>query len=346
MLAAAMGKRTPKKTETSRKHPTLDDVAEIVGVSASTVSRAMSSPERVSKRTRERIEAAVAKIGFVPNLLAGGLASNRSNIVAFVVPTVTLRMFNESVQLIVNELSSAGYRALLLHGRGTHPEMDKVIVDVLSLRPDGVILLGADLSDTARERLIRRRLPVLEVWDMPDDPVDMVVGFSHKQVGRTIGEYLLRRGYKRPLLAWATGARAVMMQEALSYVFVHAGLPAPVIRPCKFPPDFTDGREAMQAALAAQVRPDVIVCLSDWAAHGALVEARRHNCRVPEDIAVMGFGDVDFASQLEPSLTTVNIPQAQLAREATECLLQRLRGSSPPNRVVSIHATLVERESA
>jgi LacI family transcriptional regulator, gluconate utilization system Gnt-I transcriptional repressor len=306
----------------------------------------MSSPLRVSKRTRERIEAAVAKTGFVPNLLAGSLASNRNHIIAFVVPTISLMMFNESVQLIVSELSDAGYRALLMYGRRTRPEMDKVMLDVLSLRPDGVILMGADISDAARERLTRRRVPVVEVWDMPDDPIDMVAGFSHKQVGRTIGEYLLRQGYQRPLLVWATGARAVMMRDALSYVFVHGGRAAPVVRPCKFPPDFTDGREAMRAALAAETRPDVIVCLSDWAAHGALVEARHHNQRVPQDIAVMGFGDLDFASQLEPSLTTVRINQPQLASAATECLLQRLRGLSPANRVVNIEATLVERESA
>jgi LacI family gluconate utilization system Gnt-I transcriptional repressor len=341
-----MRKHTPRGQQASRKHPTLDDVAAIVGVSPSTVSRAISSPERVSKRTRERIEAAVAKIGFVPNLLAGGLASNRNHIIAFVVPTISLMMFNESLQLIINQLSAAGFRALLMYGRRTRPEMDKVMLDVLSLRPDGLVLMGADISDTARERLTRRRLPVLEVWDMPDDPIDMVVGFSHKQVGRIIGEYLLRRGYRRPLLVWATGARALMMQEALSYVFVHAGLTPPVVRPCKFPPDFTDGREAMRAALESQTPPDVLVCLSDWAAHGALVEARHHNRRVPEDIAVMGFGDLDFASQLEPSLTTVRINQTQLANVAAECLLQRLRGEMPPQRVMNIEATLVERNSA
>jgi len=320
----------------------------MVGVSPSTVSRAMSNPDRVSKRTRERIEAAVAKIGFVPNLMAGGLAANRNHIIAFVVPTISLMMFNESVQLIVSELSQAGYRALLMYGRRTKPEMDKVMLDVLSLRPDGVVLMGADLSDTARQSLIRRRVPVVEVWDMPDDPVDMVVGFSHKQIGRTVGEYLLRRGYERPVLVWGTGSRAVTMQDALSYVFVHGGRAAPAVRTCKFPPDFTDGREAMRDALAvaAEKRPDVIVCLSDWAAHGALVEARHHNQRVPQDIAVMGFGDLDFASQLEPSLTTVRINQPQLARAATECLLQSLRGSSPEHRVVNVEAVLVERESA
>jgi LacI family gluconate utilization system Gnt-I transcriptional repressor len=341
-----MRKRPPRRPPAPRKHPTLNDVAELVGVSPSTVSRAMSSPRRVSKRTRERIEAAVKKIGFVPNLLASGVASNRSNIIAFVVPTISLMMFNESVQLIMTELSQAGYRVLLMYGRRTPAEMDKVMQEVLSLRPDGVLLMGADLSDNARQSLIRRRLPVVEVWDMPDDPVDMVVGFSHKQLGRTIGEYLLRRGYERPLLVWSSGARAVTMQDALSYVFVHGGRAPPVVRHCKFPPDFTDGREAMRAALAAEKRPDVLVCLSDWAAHGALIEARHHNQRVPQDIAVMGFGDLDFASQLEPSLTSVHINQAQLARATTECLLQSLGGSSPASRVVNVAAELVERDSA
>ncbi len=341
-----MRKRTPRRLKTAGKHPTLDDVAQLVGVSASTVSRAISAPERVSQRTRERIDAAIQKTGFVPNLLAGGLASSQNHIIAFVVPTISLMLFNESVQLIVNELSAAGFRSLLMYGRRTREEMDKVMLEVLSLRPDGVVLMGADFSDAARAQLARRRIPVIEVWDMPDDPVDMVVGFSHKQVGRRVGEYLLRRGYRRPLLVWATGTRALRMQDALSYVFVHAGYDAPAVRPCKFPPDFTDGREAMRAALAAEKPPDVLVCLSDWAAHGALIEARHHDRRVPEDIAVMGFGDLDFASQLDPSLTTVRINQIELARAASECMLQRLRGSTRTSRVVNIEATVIERQSA
>jgi LacI family gluconate utilization system Gnt-I transcriptional repressor len=341
-----MRKRPPRRPPAPRKHPTLNDVAEIVGVSPSTVSRAMSSPRRVSKRTREQIEAAVKKIGFVPNLLASGVASNRSNIIAFVVPTISLVMFNESVQIIVSELSDAGYRALLMYGRRTRAEMDKVMNDVLSLRPDGVILMGADLSESARESLTRRRLPVVEVWDMPEDPIDMVAGFSHKQVGKMIGEYLLRRGYQRPMLIWATGTRAVTMQEALSYVYVHAGLPPPTARAVKFPPDFNDGREGMRAALAEPTRPDVVVCLSDWAAHGAIVEARHQNQRIPQDVAVMGFGDLDFSSQLEPPLTTVRINQAQLAHAASECLLQRIRGEMPAQRVVNVEGILIERVSA
>lgn len=318
----------------------------MVGVSPSTVSRAITAPARVSKATRERIEAAVAKIGFVPNGLAGGLASNRSHIIAFVVPSISLTLFNESVRGIVGELSAEGYRVLIVHGRGTRPEMDKVMLDVLSLRPDGVVLIGAVLSDAARERLVRTRLPVVEAWDMPADPIDMVAGFSHKQLGRTIGEYLLERGYRRPLLVWSTGSRAVTMQDALSYVFVHAGYAPPAVRGCKFPPDFTDGCEAMREALAEQSRPDVLVCLSDWAAHGALVEARRNNLRVPQDIAITGFGDLDFAAHLEPPLTTVRVDQAHLAHAAAQCLLQRLRGVTPLNRIANVEAKLIARESA
>lgn len=340
-----MNNRNTRKPLPARRHPTLTDIARMLDVSTSTVSRALSTPGRVSKETRERVEAAAAKIGFVPNLLAGSLASNRNHIIAFVVPTFSLVMFHESVHRLVNRLSAEGYRALLMYGGRSSEELDKVMLEVLSLRPDAVVIIGVNLSEVSRQRLTRSRLPVLEVWDMPEDPIDMVVGFSHKQVGRAIGEFLLQHKYTRPLLVWGTGVRAVAMQEALSYVFVQNGYPAPKVRPGKFPPDFTDGREALRTALASGSAPNAIVCLSDWAAHGALFEARHNNLRVPEDIAIIGFGDLDFASQLEPSLTSVHIEQELLANTAAEALLQRLRGQGPQQRVVNIGARLVERQS-
>jgi LacI family gluconate utilization system Gnt-I transcriptional repressor len=344
MLATSMTTRKPPRAQPSRRHPTLTDVAQMVGVSTSTVSRALSMPGRVSKKTRERVEAAVAQIGFVPNLLAGGLASSQNHIIAFVVPSFSLLMFHRSVQQLVSRLSAEGYRALLLYGGRGADEMDKVMLQVVSLRPDAVVLIGADLSEVSRERLVRRRLPVLEMWDMPEDPIDMVIGFSHKQIGLSLGEFLVQR-YARPLLVWGTRSRALSMQDALTYAFVQRELPAPRVHPAKFPPDFTDGREALRSALAAGDAPDVVVCLSDWAAHGALVEAQRQGLRVPQDIAIIGFGDQDFASQLEPSLTSVHIEQDRLATLAGDALLQRLRGVKPKQRVVNIGATLMERDS-
>lgn len=341
-----MRKRLPRRPPGSRKHPTLIDVAELVGVSTSTVSRAISSPDRVSKETRERVQAAIAKVGFVPNVLAVSLASNRTRMIAFVVPAFSLMLFDESIRIITRDLSEAGYQVLIFYGRSTGSEMDKLILDVLSLRPDGLILMGSPLTDAVRARLGRARIPVVEAWGMPADPIDMVAGFSHKQLGRKIGEFLLERGYQRPLLVWSTGARAVTMQDALAYVYVHAGLPAPAVHTCKFPVDFNDGREALRTALASGAKPDVLVCLSDWAAHGGLIEAKRHGLRVPEDIAITGFGDLDFAEQLDPPLTTVRIDQEGLAHATADFLLQRLRGGAPANPVFNVEAKVIARASA
>lgn len=326
--------------------PTVYDVAKVTGVSASTVSRALSRPDLVSERTRKRIDEAVTQLGFVPNRLAGVLASNRSHIVAFVAPPIPLTLFSESIQAMMAALSKAGFQVITIYGHAGPPDIDRAIVDVLSLQPDGVVVIGAPLSAASRERLAASRLPVLEAWDMPEEPIDMVAGFSHAQLGRDIGAFLLERGYRRPLLVWSSGSRALAMQKTLDYEYVRAGYDAPQARTGKFPPDFADGREAVRAMLRDQQRPDVIVCLSDWAAHGALVEATQQGLRVPQDVAIMGFGDLDFAAELTPSLTTVRIDQARLGLEASQYLIERLRGGGQAGRVLRVAADVIARDSA
>lgn len=320
----------------------LSDVARAAGVSAATVSRFFNAPDKLTAQTRERVRAAVALLGYVPNMVAGGLASSRSRLIAVIVPAVTHSIFSATIQAMTDALSDAGYSVILGLTGEADEHMDAVLLSVLGRRPDGVILTGAVRSDEARSKLRAAGVPVIETWDIPEDPLDRVVGFSHRAVGRLVAEHALARGARRALLISADGRRATDRRAGFREAFEAGGGQAPEGIVFGGATTFGQGRAGLARALDAGERPDLVVCTSDWSAHGVLTEALRRGVRVPEDIAVVGFGDLDFSAETEPPLTTVRIDGAAIAREAVGMLVGP-RGEGP--QIVDIGFELVKRTS-
>ena len=325
----------------SGKAATLADVARRARVSGATVSRFFSAPEKLSPATRDQVRAAVEALGYVPNLMAGGLASSRTRQIAVIVPAISQSIFSTTIQAMTDALAAAGYAVILGLAGAADEHMDEVVMSVLGRRPDGLILTGAITSPSARARLRRAGLPVIETWDLPDDPIDRVVGFSHRAVGRAVAARVLALGRRRSLLIAASGRRARLRQAGFTEALVEAGLPPPDVQVFGGVTTFGQGREALAAALAAGPSPDAIVCTSDWSAHGVLSEAQARGVAVPDDIAVIGFGDLDFARETRPALTTVRIDGAAIGRAAVAMLL------APDSRgaVADIGFELVIRES-
>jgi len=325
---------------------TLNDVARSAGVSTATVSRAINTPERVAKATLERVQAALAETGYVPNLLAGGLASSRSRMVAFLLPSIPILMFHRTFQALTNKLAENRYQALLgLTGR-TPQEYSDTVNQVLSWRPQGLVMIGTSVSPETRRQILSSGCPVVEIWDLPDDPIDMVVGFSNEAVGLAIGRYAIAKGYRRPFVVAAAGMRGLRRRFGLTRAFVEAGLDEPRSASFHFPTKLGEARQALAEHLDAGGRPDIVICSSDAAAHGAIIELHTRGIRIPDDIAVTGFGDFDFAEHTVPTLTTVRIDGDRIGELSATMLLDRIAGKPPANKVIDIGFELIARESA
>lgn len=338
---SSVNRRSARHVASAAGGHRLADVARAAGVSAATVSRFFSAPDKLTGSTRERVRAAVDQLGYVPNMVAGGLASSRSRLIAVIVPAITHSIFSATIQAMTDALSDAGYSVILGLTGEADEHLNEVLLSVLGRRPDGVILTSAVISPVARGRLKAAGFPVIETWDIPDDPIDRVVGFSHRSVGRLVAEHALAEGARRALLIGASGRRAADRQEGFRAAFEAGG---------GYPPEtivfggvttFGQGREGLARALDAGQRPEVVVCTSDWSAHGVLTEALRRRIRVPDDLAVIGFGDLDFSAETEPSLTTVRIDGGAIAREAVAMLI----GPGGGPQVVDIGFELVKRAS-
>jgi len=325
---------------------TLADVALLAGVSAITVSRALKKPEIVAPETLARIQDAVSRTGYVPNLIAGGLASNRSGLVAALVPTIAGSVFLDTVQALTDAFDEAGCQLMLGQSGYTGFREDALINAIVGRRPDGIVLTGIMHSPEGRRRLLASGIPVVETWDLTPTPIDMLVGFSHEKVGMEVAEFLYGRGYRRPAIVSADDYRAGLRRSGFEHrmrtLLGAAELPVRVV---SAPTTLRHGREALADLLDGGQQPDVIFCSSDVLAHGVITEAQARGLTVPGELGVMGFGDLAFASFIHPALTTVHIDGVAIGRQAAQFILDRIDGRDIGERVRDIGFSIVERAS-
>ena len=333
----------------SRRPPasatTIDDVAHAAKVSTATVSRYFNTPGLLKAKTAQRVREAVSQSGYVPNLLASELASNRSRLVAAVIPMIAQSIFDSTIQALCDSLAEQGYSVMLGLSGSTDEHLQRQLLSIIGRRPDGIILTGTVLDNAARKLLRGAAIPTIETWDLPKDPMDLVVGFSHEAVGVAVARHALAGGRRRALVISATGMRALARRYGFSRTFLDEGAPEPVTLTFPGSTTFGQGRSAVAAHLASGGKPDLIVCSSDLSAQGAMYELQRRGVRIPADVAVIGFGDLPFAADLTPALTTVKIDGALIGQQAVKFLVQRARGEAIERPIVDIGFSIVVRGS-
>ena len=331
---------------TKPRVPKLDDVAARAGVSPSTVSRYYNNPRVVAPSTAERIRKAVAETGYVPDLIAGGLASRRSRLVAVLVPEIAHSIFNDTIEEMVNELARDGLIVMLGLTGSNDAGMTTLLETALARRAEGVILSGAVVSEELRAQLQGRGATVIETWGLPEKPIDVAVGFSHVAVGIDVARFLAGRGYQRPHLVVGNGMRARMRRDAFLREWTRSGHTTPTESPVEIPTHFGHARAVWRHAMQLEPRPDVLVCGSDLLAQGLIVEAYAAGKRVPQDVAVMGFGNLSIAGEMRPTITSVDLDGARIGREAVAVLRRRAAGEKIANRIIDVGFRLIARESA
>ena len=325
---------------------TLADVALRAGVSTMTASRALNRPELVSQPTRDKILEAVRAMGYVPNLLAGSLASSKSRLVAILLPTIAHSLFATTVQAIMDGLTDAGYHALL-GPTGYSPEKEQTLLEtILGRRPDGIVLTGSLHTAASRARLANAGVPLVEAWDLSDRPLDMQVGFSHEAVGVALARHYTAKGYRDFAVITADDPRGHRRCKALASELAAHGIARVPVQVMPLPASWQAGRQGLRALLAQGVPPRLVVCSSDTIALGVMAEAASQGLAIPRQLAVVGFGDLSEASQAYPSLSSVSVNAAQMGTQVASALLGRLREPSC-NRglVVDTGFVIRDRES-
>jgi LacI family gluconate utilization system Gnt-I transcriptional repressor len=329
---------------------TLTDVAKLAGVSPITASRALNTPDAVSDVLLARVRAAVESTGYVPNMLAGGLASRKSRLVAAVVPTISGTVFLNMVQSLTATLADHGYQLMLGQSGYANSREDELLEAIIGRRPDGVVLTGTMRSDQARRRLTAAGLPVVETWDLGPAPIDMLVGFSHEAIGVAVGQFLHARGRRRVATLSANDDRAMRRHRSFSDTAVKLGMVKPgetavpdYLVPA--PSTVRSGRDGLRALMDRDPGIDAVFCSSDMMALGVLTEAHAIGLRIPEQLAVVGMGDHSISQDLNPALTTVRVDSTAIGRIAAEFIVARADERPIDQSIVDVGFTIIERQS-
>lgn len=324
----------------------MSDVAAASGVSLVTVSRCINHPDKVAPETLALVRATVERLGYVPNLTAGSLASNRSRIVAAIVPTISNSVFSEMVEGLASTLSAGGYQLLLGQSSYQPEDEERLVETFLGRRVDGLVLTGTPRTDHLAARLRRNGLPVVQTWDLPSRPIDMAVGFSNHDAGAAAGRYLAGKGLRHIGFLGAQEDRAVQRLAGLQAALAAAGLPPPEAEMLPPPVGIDRAGPSLAAMLERSPQLDAVFCNNDQLAAGVLFECQRRGLRVPQDLAVLGFGDLPIATAAYPALSTIRIGRRHMGEHAAHLLLARLAGESNLPALTDIGYELVERESA
>lgn len=347
-----------KRDRRGAKQANMADVARHAGVSMITVSRLLREPERVAAATRRKIEKAIQEVGYVPNLVAGGLASTQTRIIAAILPYYQHGGF-ELVHGLSDTLSRNGYPLLLGNSDGKSAEEDEIARILLGYRPAGLVVQGANHSGDAVSLMRKASIPVVEMDSLPDQPIDMCVGYSNKDAAKAAIRHLVERGRRRIGLLTANpkderrsalgiggyhdrhAARLEGYREALD----EAGLSFDpgLVAPANF--TIADGRRAFIQIIEANPDLDGIFCAHDIWAMGTVYECQRRAIDIPGRLAICGFGDLEFASEMIPSITTIRLPRYQLGAIAAELIDARLNGREVENPVVDVGFELIQRMS-
>lgn len=330
----------------------MEDVARLAGVSKMTVSRAMRPNTPVAKKTRDRIQTVIDELGYVPDQMAARFSVQRSGFVAVLMPVIDSPAFSASIEGI-SEICEANGLQLLLGVTGIDMKREEMLItSMLGRRPEAIVLTGRHHTLRSRTILGQAKIPVIEMWDIPPSPLGDIVGFSIPETGRIVVKHFVDRGYRKLGFIGSDNpfdSRTSERERGFVAATKEFGLPE-----CRVLAT-TGARVGMQQGAKALVHmleqwPDLeaIMCVTDAAAVGAILEARRRDWKVPDRIAIAGFGDF-YAGLTDPSLTTVRADWRKLGQEVGKQVNSRIvsHGAVSPTsgKTILIDIELVVRGS-
>lgn len=306
------------------KKPTLIDVGLEAGVSAITVSRALREPDLVTDSTREKVTAAVKKLGYVADAAASTLASSRSSVIGVLVPSFSNQVFSdvlsgasevfEGTRFSI-QIGNTGYSAL---------KEEELVPKFLMLKPAGLIIAGINQTSATRKLLQSANCPVVQVMDMTEDPIDAIVGFSNYQAAAEATQHMVQEGFRKIAFVGTrmdprtqermAGYRSVLEEHGL---FDSARQITTTTRS-----SVEIGRHLLGDILDRAPDSDAVFCNNDDVAVGIAFECQRRNIKIPQDMGICGFNDLGTTAQMNPSITSVRTPRFETGQTAARYILE------------------------
>jgi LacI family gluconate utilization system Gnt-I transcriptional repressor len=335
-----------KRTKPSKIR--LTEVAKLAGVSPITASRFFRTPEALSLGKRVRVESAAKELGYVPNLAARALASQRTEVIGVLIPSLTNNVFSDVLRGIYDALGGGRYSIQLANTRYSILQEEKLLHLFLAQKPAGLIVTGIDQTPESRVLMEAADCPIVQLMEIGEDPIDMMIGFSHSKACNAAISHLLAQGCRR---IGFLGARMDprVQRRFLGYqaTMKDAGLFDPhLVATTPLPTSVTLGGTLFADLLSTAPDTDAVFCANDDLALGVLFECRRRQIAVPEQMMIVGFNDLEFMASAVPTLTSVRTNRYEMGRDAATMVIEAIEGRRPEKRVVDLGFTVIVRQSS
>lgn len=313
-----------------RSAMTLKDVSEASGVSEMTVSRVLRASGDVSQATREKVLLAAKELGYVPNKIAGALASKRVSLIAVIIPSMSNMVFPEVMMGINDKLEETNLQPVVGITDYLPVKEEKVLFQMLSWRPSGVIIAGLEHSDASRRMLESSGIPIVEIMDVDGTPIDCAVGISHRRAGRKMGEEIIRSGYKKigfmgtkmPL-----DHRARKRFEGFTESLAKAGIEVSDQEFYSGGSALAKGRDMTRDMLMRSPDLDFLYYSNDMISAGGLLYLLEQGIDIPEKIGLAGFNGVDLLQGLPVELATMDACRKEVGQAAAKIICDKLDGT-------------------
>ena len=331
----------------SRPTPTLQDVARAAGVSTATVSRCLNFPDKVASKTQQTVAEAVAALGYSPNFGAKAMAANRTNTIGAIIPTMENAIFAKGLQAFQEELRLHGY-TMLVASTSYQPDIEEEQIRALVSRgADALLLIGHARAPAIYDFLEAQDVPSLVSWAHDTNAPRPSVGFDNKAAMYAMTQAVLEHGHTRLAVISARTEQNDRASERIAGIktaMADAGLAPDTLHLVETSYSIDEGAEAFAALMSVDPRPTAVLCGNDVLAVGALRQAQTMKMRVPDQVSIVGFDDIELAQIAYPALTTVHVPHREMGRKAAIALVEMLRDGTTPEPV-ALDATLVMRDT-
>lgn len=326
----------------------MKDVARLAGVSTMTVSRAMRAPGSVSPHVLESVRAAIEASGYVPNRIAGSLSSNRSTVVALVVPSLRNALYAETIKGISEVLTRNGLHLMISDSGLDLDEEEKLVAEYIAMRVCGVILHNTKHTPRTVTMLRNNGIPCVETGNLSSDPIDMVVSYSNHAAGKAMARHLLELGYRRFAFASLAVAGSDRLRQRRNGFLAELKRAGAGIAPglvLEVEPGLESGSRALARIVEQEPSVQAVFFAGDVLAAGAVFECQRRGIAVPERIAVAASDDNELMQNIVPPITTVAFPRYEIGVRSASMIVARTKGVTLPVSSVDVGFEVIQRGS-
>ncbi|MGB5418745.1 LacI family DNA-binding transcriptional regulator [Algibacter sp.] len=335
-----------------KKKTTIKDIANVLNISAAAVSKALHDDSRISKKTKKAVKQVAKNLNYQPNHLASALRKGKSNLVGVIVPRMNSNFFSSVIQNIEEVLNKEGYSIIITQSNESFKKECASIDTLLFSQVDGIIASMANETIDLEyyEKIKAKGIPLI-LFDRGENDLNVdYIGINDYDSSHVIVEHLVKQGRKRIAHIGGYKHTRIFNNRILGYIDALKKHELPLDNELLIESSLTieDGKEKMLQLLKLNKKPDAVYVASDYAALGALQALKEQNIKVPEDIALVGFGDEPFTAMVTPSISSINQHSAEIGKQAALTFLSYTKKKSIKqtlNKII-LDAELVVRESS